>query len=157
VRADLEPPKRKPLPTVTLTPDCVFAFAFTFFASTAGKPQPYGFCFAELSTCLLVALSKPWQAHHKRTRPNTMSTTITPIARPPRLSFILVSFMVDLAGVEPASRTLFYPLHTAITYSIYLFRGVVNEILSQPFLCLIFCVKVRTNQPTAGVSPKVSI
>ncbi len=54
------------------------------------------------------------QAHHKRTRPNTMSTTITPIARTPRLSFMLISFMVDLAGVEPASRTLFLPLHTAI-------------------------------------------
>jgi hypothetical protein len=64
----LEPPKRKPLPAVTLTaPIVVDVFAFTFFASTAEFPQPYGFCFAELSTCLLVALSKPWQAHHNET------------------------------------------------------------------------------------------
>ena len=34
------------------------AFAFKGFASTAESPQPYGFCFAELSTPLLVALSK---------------------------------------------------------------------------------------------------
>jgi hypothetical protein len=27
------------------------------FASTARKPQPYGFCFAELSTSVLLALS----------------------------------------------------------------------------------------------------
>jgi len=33
---------------------------------------------------------------------------------------------VDLAGVEPASRTLFSLLHTAITYSIYLFGSLVN-------------------------------
>jgi hypothetical protein len=46
----------------------VFAFAFTFFASTAELPQPYGFCFAELSISLLFALSKPWQAHHKHTQ-----------------------------------------------------------------------------------------
>ena len=41
------------------------AFAFKGFASTAESPQPYGFCFPELSTLLLVALSKPWQAHQK--------------------------------------------------------------------------------------------
>jgi len=31
-----------------------------------------------------------------------------------------IFFMVDLAGVEPASRTLFSLLHTAITYILYL-------------------------------------
>ena len=40
---------------------------------------------------------------------------------------ILPNFLlVDLAGVEPASRTLFSLLHTAITYSIYLFGSLVN-------------------------------
>ena len=37
----------------------VSAFAFTFFASATGLPQSYGFCFPELSTLLLFALSKP--------------------------------------------------------------------------------------------------
>ena len=35
--------------------------------------------------------------------------------------------MVEVAGVEPASRTLFLPLHTAITYSIYLLAIVVKS------------------------------
>ena len=43
------------------------SFAFTFFASTTGSPLSYGFCFAELSTNLLVALSNLYQAHHKET------------------------------------------------------------------------------------------
>ena len=38
-------------------------------ASTARNSQPYGFCFAELSTCLLFALSNPNQAHQKHTIP----------------------------------------------------------------------------------------
>jgi hypothetical protein len=64
----LAPPKRKPFAAVTLTvPIFVDVFAFTFFASSAGKPRPYGFCFAELSTRLLVALSNLGQAHHKET------------------------------------------------------------------------------------------
>jgi len=36
--------------------------------------------------------------------------------------------MVDLAGVEPASRILFNRLHTVLTYSIYLFNIYVNQI-----------------------------
>ena len=39
----------------------------------------------------------------------------------------LMCSMVDLAGVEPASRTLFSLLHTAITHSIYLLGIVVNR------------------------------
>jgi hypothetical protein len=35
-------------------------------------------------------------------------------------------FMVDLAGFEPASRTLFSLLHTAITYSILFIVVTVN-------------------------------
>ena len=34
--------------------------------------------------------------------------------------------MVDLGGFAPPSRTLFSRLHTAITYSIYLFELFVN-------------------------------
>ena len=41
------------------------SFAVTFCASTTGKPQSYGFCFAELSTLLLFALSNLFQALHK--------------------------------------------------------------------------------------------
>ena len=89
MRATLEPPKRNPLATVTLTPDVVFAFAFTFFASTTGLPQPYGFCFAELSTCLLVALS------------NTEYT--------PTLAHLTKYTKVEVRGFAPLSRTLFYP------------------------------------------------
>lgn len=37
------------------------------FASTTGKPQSYGFCFAELSTLLLFAQSILCQAHQKHT------------------------------------------------------------------------------------------
>jgi len=33
------------------------AFAFKGFASTAGNPLPYGFCFAELSTSILLTQS----------------------------------------------------------------------------------------------------
>ncbi len=35
------------------------SFAVTCFASSAGKPQPYGFHITVLSTLLLFALSKP--------------------------------------------------------------------------------------------------
>jgi hypothetical protein len=63
----LEPPKRKPLAAFTLTaPNFVDVFAFTFFASTTGLPLSYGFCFAELSTRLLVALSNLGQAHQNK-------------------------------------------------------------------------------------------
>ena len=85
------------------------------FASTTGNPQSYGFCFTELSTSLLFALSKPWQAHHKRTRANTTSTTTTPIARLFKLSFILISLWWTWGGVEPPSRTHFLLLRTTIT------------------------------------------
>ena len=37
-----------------------------------------------------------------------------------------IFFMVDLGGFAPPSRTLFSLLHTAITYSIYLFWLCVN-------------------------------
>lgn len=43
-------------------------FCIYFFASTAGSPQPYGFCLTVLSTYLLFALSKPCQAHQKYSR-----------------------------------------------------------------------------------------
>jgi hypothetical protein len=62
----LEPPKRKPLAAFTLTaPNFVDVFAFTFFASTTGRPLSYGFCIAELSTNLLFALSNLGQAQQK--------------------------------------------------------------------------------------------
>ena len=41
------------------------SFAFTFFASTAGKPQPYGFHIAGLSISLLLTQSILCQAHYK--------------------------------------------------------------------------------------------
>jgi len=45
------------------------------------------------------------------------------------LAFLAVNInllMVDLGGFAPPSRTLFSSLHTAITYSIYLFWLCVN-------------------------------
>ena len=41
--------------------------------------------------------------------------------------FSLNFLMVDLAGVEPASRTLFYLLHTAITFIILSILGQCNQ------------------------------
>ena len=61
------PPKRKPLAAVTLNvPIFVDVFAFTIFVSTAEILRPYGFYIAGLSISLLLTLSKPWQAHHKK-------------------------------------------------------------------------------------------
>jgi len=80
-----------------------------------------------LSTLLLVALSNLGQAHHKNISPriiaihiNAINVTKNPIAS------IIHAFMVDLGGFAPPSRTLFSLLHTAITYSIYLFELFVN-------------------------------
>ena len=62
------------------------------------------------------------QAHHKNISPriiaihiNTINVTKNPIAS------IIHAFMVDLGRFAPPSRTLFSLLHTAITYSIYLY------------------------------------
>jgi len=81
-----------------------------FLLLRPGYPNPNGFHIPELSTCLLVALSKPWQAHYEV------------YSRFQCLCWLCANriyFMVDLAGVEPASRTLFSLLHTAITYIVY--------------------------------------
>ena len=75
-----------------------------------------------LSTLLLVALSKPWQAHYKtHYLVLTFGVGLSPAT-------VVMCFMVDLAGVEPASRTLFSLLHTAITYIIY-----ANELLGYSY------------------------
>ena len=111
------------------------AFAFKGFASTAGNPLPYGFCFAELSTLLLFALSKPWQAHYKtHYLVLTFGVGLSPAT-------VVMCFMVDLAGVEPASRTLFSLLHTAIT-----------TIYRQVFLAIQCCISC-----TRHASPRGSV
>ena len=62
-----------------------------------------------LSTLLLFALSKPWLAHQKYF--NIFSDLNLTF-----LSFRYKILLVDQAGVEPASRTLFSLLHTAIIF-----------------------------------------
>jgi hypothetical protein len=79
-----------------------------------------------LSTLLLFALSKPWLAHHKKATIYNHAKQIAKIITNFVSDDILNFLMVDQAGVEPASRTLFSLLHTAITYSIYLFLRFVN-------------------------------
>jgi hypothetical protein len=62
-----------------------------FLLLRPGYPNPNGFCFAELSTSILLALSKPMQAHQKRNRaPRTITATI-PIANLAKSSSITYS------------------------------------------------------------------
>ena len=68
--------------------------------------NPNGFCFAELSASVLVTLSKPWLAHYKTHYPPTYDATGQALE--------IICFMVDQAGVEPASRTPFLPRRTTI-------------------------------------------
>ena len=105
-----------------------------------------------LSTLLLVALSKPWQAHqnksflacswsssklfqsyvHNAYIQYTCKKMISNARIPSAIKFLLV----DLAGVEPASRTLFSLLRTAINYlpwPLYFLK---------PFLLVLFIVLV---------------
>ena len=89
-----------------------------FLLLRPGNPNPNGFYITVLSTSILFALSKPWQAHQKHTTYCNNGAT----GGVPGNSML----MVDLAGVEPASRTHFYLLHTAITYIIQQFWTVVN-------------------------------
>ena len=114
-----------------------------FLLLRPSSPNPNGFCFAELSTNLLVALSKLCRPIIKKRYSdkclgrsalfsNEYTITIgNPITRkiPSKSLSMYISIyflMVDLGGFAPPSRTLFSRLHTAITYSIYLFLIVVN-------------------------------
>ena len=87
---------------------------FCFFDRV--PPILTSFTFPVLSACLLITLSKPWQAHYKV------------YSRFRCLCWLCANriyFMVDLAGVEPASRMPFGSLHTTITCIIhYLFLFV---------------------------------
>lgn len=70
------------------------SFAVTCFASSARKPQPYGFHIPVLSTLLLFALSKPCS---------------------PNARYFFKYPPVEEGGFEPPSKTCFTSLHTAIT------------------------------------------
>ena len=101
------------------------SFAVTFLLLRPSSPNPNGFCFAELSTNLLVALSNLGQAHHRCIVGRTLICFILLEVFGQHSSFRTILFpntsMVDLGGFAPPSRTLFSLLHTAITYIIYLF------------------------------------
>ena len=92
-----------------------------------------------LSTRLLLTLSKPCQAHQKAFSrcPSPIQRGIANLVCLPHsyqlshtyrggsLYHRAKCFLVDLAGVEPASRTLLGLLHTAITYLIYLLMSLI--------------------------------
>ena len=94
-----------------------------------------------LSISLLITLSKPCQAHQKAFSrcPSPIQRGIANLVclshsyqlshtyRGGSLYHRAKCFLVDLAGVEPASRTPFIQLHTAIDYSVYLFYWIVNR------------------------------
>jgi len=84
-----------------------------FLCLRPGYPNPNGFYIAGLSISLLVTLSKPWQAHYKT------YYKVSRLPAPGNQRFtgadLVICFMVDLAGVEPASRILFFLLHTVLT------------------------------------------
>lgn len=61
------------------------SFAFKFFASTTGSPQSYGFCFPELSTLLLFALSKPFHPQQQHTISNMLLVEMGASKPRPRL------------------------------------------------------------------------
>jgi len=78
----------------------VSAFAFTFFVF---------YVTPRVESLSYLTLSKPWQAHHKNISPRIIAihiNAINVIKNP--IASIINAFMVDLAGVEPASRMPYF-------------------------------------------------
>jgi len=79
-----------------------------------------------LSTCVLVALSKPSHPHQKKTC-NIVNISNKVITITSHISHLCISypFLVEVGRIELPSRTLFSLLHTAILtlYSIFIYKA----------------------------------
>jgi len=95
-----------------------------FLLLRPGSPNPTGFTFP----CCPLCYSLPCRNHDwpikNRHENKLIPKTAVELSDKLFSSYLL---LVDQAGVEPASRTLFSLLHTAITYIVYLFGTVVNR------------------------------